>query len=413
MLDVNLIRENLNTLKESLEKRGRSIALVDVFLDLDARWRKAVSTLDADRAELNRLSKERNIEEAKRVKEHIKKLEAEVADLAVSRDTALAELPNILSPKVPRGKSMEENVVLREKGEKPKHPVKDYLAFAEEHDLIDIARASKVSGSRFGYLKREAALLEFALVRLAFDTLMKEGFIPVVPPVMIKPEPYAGIGRLSKDQIEERYFLPKDNLFLAGSAEHTIGSMHMDEVFEEKELPRRYVGFSTCFRREAGSYGKDTKGILRVHQFDKVEMFSFAKPEESEREHEFLLAMQEKLMKALELPYRVVELCAADIGFTDARAFDIETWIPSEGRYRETHSCSNTTDFQARGVNIKYKLATQNSKLKTDFVHMLNATRFAIGRTLIGMLENYQTKEGRVQLPKALADYVGFDSFGE
>jgi seryl-tRNA synthetase len=412
MIDITLIRENPEAVKKSLKARGLPVTLVDSFLTLDHEWREVVAALDEERGALKRLSVERNIPDAKRVKEKIKASEEKLRTLEAKRNEILFEFPNLLSEQVPEGKNADQNVVLKTVGEKPKHKPQDYLALAEQLDLIDIPRAAKVSGSRFGYLKREAVLLEFALVRLAFDMLTKEGFIPVIPPVMVKLEPYRGMGRLSKDQVEERYHVATDDLYLAGSAEHTIGPMHMDEVFEEKDLPRRYVGFSTCFRREAGSYGKDTKGILRVHQFDKVEMFSFTKPDESEQEHQFLLSMQEKLMAALELPYRVVELCAGELAFTDARAFDIETWIPSEGKYRETHSCSNTTDFQARGVNVKFRKALGAKHGATGFVHMLNATGIAIGRTLIAILENHQTKEGIVKLPKALAKYAGFDQIG-
>jgi len=227
-----------------------------------------------------------------------------------------------------------------------------------------------------------------------------------LPPVMIKPEVYEGIGRLAYDQKEEKYFLSDDNLYLIGSSEHTLAPIHMDEVLEEKDLPKRYVAFSTCFRREAGSYGKDTKGILRVHQFDKVELFSFSHPEKSEDEHKFLLSIQEKLMKKLELPYRVVEICTGDMGWTDARQYDIETWFPGMKEYRETHSCSNTTDFQSRGINAKFVDANKKKK----FVHTLNATAFAIGRMIIAIIENYQTKEGKIDIPKALREYIGKDS---
>jgi seryl-tRNA synthetase len=249
----------------------------------------------------------------------------------------------------------------------------------------------------------DLALMEFALVELAFKTLMKEEFTPVIPPVMIREEPYKGMGRLAAGQKEERYYIESDNLYLVGSGEHTMGPLHMNEVFAEKDLPKRYIGFSSCFRKEAGSYGKDTKGILRVHQFDKVEMFSFSTPDKSEEEHKFLLSMQERLMQALELPYRVMEICTGDMGWTDRRAFDVETWMPGEGKYRETHSCSNTTDFQARGINTKYK----NSAGKKEFVHMLNGTAFAIGRTLIAIIENNQTKEGTIKIPKVLQPFVG------
>ena len=362
---------------------------------------------DENRSQLNKFSKERNVEEAKKVKESIKNYELRIKDIEKNRIELLDQLPNIPAPDVPVGKDASENVVIRQVGEKPKGPVTDYLTLAENLDLIDVARASKVSGSRFGYLKREAALLELALTQFAFNFLTKEGFIPVVPPVMVKPEMMIGMGKIKFIEGKDAFYLPDDNLYLAGSAEHTIGPMHAGEVFDEKDLPRRYVGFSTCFRREAGSYGKDTRGILRVHQFDKVEMFSFSKPEESDKEHQFLVSMQEKMMKELELPYQVVQICTGDLGFGDAKQIDIETWLPSEGRYRETHSASNTTDFQARGLDIKYRLMPNDQRQTTQFVHMLNATALAIGRIIIAILENHQTNNEAVKIPKVLTEYIG------
>ena len=308
---------------------------------------------------------------------------------------------------VPEGKDESEKVVLREEGGRPKFKFqpKDYLEIAQNLDLIDVERAGKVSGTRFGYLKREAALLEFALVRLAFEALAKEGFIPVVPPVLIKTESMRGMGYIDTEaDKEERYSLEKDNLYLVGTSEQSIGPMHKDEILEEKELPKRYAAFSTCFRREAGSYGKDTKGILRVHQFDKVEMFSFCKPEDSKKEHQFLLSMEEKLMRLLKLPYRVVRLCAGDLSRPSAATFDIEAWMPGQDEYRETHSTSDTTDFQARRLNIRYK----NPKTgKNEFVHTLNGTAFAVGRMIIAILENCQQADGSVKIPEVLQKHMG------
>ncbi|MCL5733120.1 MAG: serine--tRNA ligase [Patescibacteria group bacterium] len=408
MIDQNLIRIEPEKVKEGLSAKRINPVLVDDFLTVDKKWRETVKKIDDGRAAQKQLSAERKIEESKKLKEEIRRLEGELVDLEKERDAVLNRFPNLPFPDVPRGKSEEENIVLREEGQKPKFEFspKDYLEIGEKLGLIDVKKAAEVSGSRFGYLERDAVLLEFGLVSLALETLTAEGFIPVIPPVMIKPEVYRGMGRLSTDQEEERYFLPKDDLYLVGSSEHTIGPLHRNDVFEEKDLPRRYVGFSTCFRREAGSYGKDTKGILRVHQFDKVEMFAYSKPEDSEREHKFLLSMQEKLVKKLELPYRVMEICTGDMGFTDARQFDVETWLPGQGKYRETNSCSNTTDFQARGTNVRYRPVSKDGKSKPEFVYMLNATAFAIGRVLIAIIENYQQKDGSVAVPKALQKYL-------
>jgi len=283
--------------------------------------------------------------------------------------------------------------------------VKNHLQIGEDLGLIDIKRAAKVSGTRFGYLKNEAVLLEFALVKFAFDSLIKYGFIPIVPPVLIKPDMMKAMGYIDTQQDRaEKYFLEKDNLYLVGTAEQSIGPMHQGEILKEKDLPKRYVGFSTAFREEAGSYGKDTKGILRVHQFDKIEMFSFCHPEKSKQEHKFLISLQEKLVQELKLPYQLVHLCSGDSARVSASTFDIEIWMPSENKYRETHSCSNCTDFQSRRLNIRYHNSKTN---KSEFVHTSNGTVFAIGRMLIAILENYQRKDGRIEVPKVLRKYLG------
>src|SRR3989344_1952239 len=274
MLDIKLLRETPEKVKAALEKKNLNPGLTDQFLNFDKEWRELTKQIDEARRSLNLLSKDRNVEEAKKVKETLKGLETAQNGIERSRGELLLKFPNIPFDDVPVGKDESKNRVIREVGKKPKHAGKDYLTLAEELDLIDVARAGKVAGSRFGYLKNEAVLLEFALVQLAFNTLRKRGFIPVIPPVLLKPDVMIGMGKAKFIEDDDAFFIPKDNLYLAGSAEHSIGPMHRDEIFEEKALPRRYVGFSTCFRREAGSYGKDTRGILRVHQFDKVEMFS-------------------------------------------------------------------------------------------------------------------------------------------
>lgn len=417
MLDITLLRKNSEALKTALKKKKVDGKLIDKFLKLDEEWRGKTAALDQLKAEQNSLSKEMSKEQsedlrskAQLLKKRVVEISAERDELEVKRDEVLSRLPNLPFEDVPTGADAAENRVVREVGTKPAFDFqpKDYLTLAEQLGLIDVKKAAEISGSRFGYLLREAALMEFALVRLAMDTLTQNGFTPVIPPVMIRPKVYEGMGRLAADQKEERYYLEKDELYLVGSAEHTMGPLHMNEVFDEQDLPRRYVGFSTCFRREAGTYGKDTKGILRVHQFDKVEMFVFSSPERSNDEHQLLLSMQEQLMQKLGLPYRVVEICTGDMGWTDARQFDIETWLPGQGEYRETHSCSNTTDFQSRGMNIKYRTKEQ----KKELIHMLNATAFAIGRTLIGILENYQTKDGTIVVPEVLRDFVGKKEIG-
>lgn len=420
MLDINLIRQNPEKVKEGVAKKGVKPSLVDDFLKFDKEWREITKKFDDLKAEQNglneKLAKERDevlINKAKELKESASAVGERKKILDEERQKIFQMFPNLPFENVPVGRDERENKILREVGKKKRFSFepKDYLTITEKLEIIDVKKSGEVAGSRFAYLKGDLVLLEFALVKLALEFLSRKGFLPVMPPVMIRPEVYEGMGRLAGDQKEERYFLEKDNLYLVGSSEHTMGPIHMNDVLDEKSLPRRYVAFSTCFRREAGSYGKDTKGILRVHQFDKVEMFSFTKSDSSDDEHKFLLSMQEKLMSFLDLPYRVVEICTGDMGFTDAKQYDIETWLPGQesedgkgrGRYRETNSCSNTTDFQARGVNVKSK----NRDGKTDYAHMLNATGFAIGRVLIAIIENYQKEDGSIDVPKALRKYVG------
>lgn len=410
-LDINFIRTQGNLVREGLLKKKNDPKLVDKFLKLDDEWKIKNTAIDQLNAERKQLSKElatqksdSTLKKADILKESVAKLEKEFTILSAKRDELLERFPNLPSADAPVSEGESGNLVVREVGEKPMFDFspKDYLTLGENLGIINVKKAAEVSGSRFGYLLGDAALLEIALIQFSFRLLVKHGFIPVIPPVMIKPEMYAGMGRLAHDQKEERYFLEKDNLYLIGSAEHTLGPLQGNEILEEKDLPRRYVGFSTCFRREAGSYGKDTKGILRVHQFDKVEMFVFAHPEHSRTEHEQLLAIQEELWQALKIPYRVVEISTGDMGWTDAKQYDVEAWLPGQNVYREMGSCSNTTDFQARGINAKYK--TKNGE--KNFVHMLNATGLAIGRTIIAIMENFQTKEGTIVIPQALQEFM-------
>ena len=426
MLDVNLIRKNPEEVKRGIASKNAKESLVDDFLKLDVEWREQVKAIDEKRAELRKLSTRKlegaELEQAKRIKEQVKNEEVKLPDIEKKRATILKQIPNPPLPNVPVGKDESGNQTLREVGKKPSFnfPFKDYVELGEDLDLIDTERAGKVSGTRFGYLKREAAILEFGLAQMVIDFVTNEknikkiikreklaleprAFIPIVPPVLIKPESMEAMGYVERGG-DEIYFIEKDQLYLVGTSEQSIGPMHSGEVFEKKQLPLRYVGFSTCFRREAGSHGKDTRGILRVHQFDKLEMFTICAPENSADEHKLLLAIEEQLMQMLGLPYRVLNICTGDLGDPAAAKYDIEVWLPGQndkkGQYRETHSTSNTTDYQARRLNIKMKPDNQ-------FVHMLNGTAFAIGRILIAILENYQTKDGSVKVPKILKKYTG------
>lgn len=417
MLDIKFIRKNPNKVKEGCQKKQVQVD-IDKLLELDKKRREILQALEDMRAQKNKANKEIQKAKDKKVREKIilemkeldknsDRITTTLKEIEKELNSLMLQIPNLPQDDVPVGKDEKENKVIKTVGQIPKFDFKpkDYMEIAKNFDLIDTERASKVSGSRFGYLKREAALIEIALVKFAFDTLLKEGFIPVVPPVLIRPEMMKGMGYIdTEEDLAERYFLEKDKLFLVGTAEQSIGPMHSNEIFLEKELPKRYAGFSSCFREEAGAYGKDTKGILRVHQFDKVEMFSFSLPEKSKEEHLFLLKMAENLMQSLKLPYRVVQLCTGDLSRPSAATFDIETWLPGQNKYRETHSISNCTDFQARRLNIRYR--AKDGKL--NFVHTLNGTAFAIGRTLIAIIENYQQKDGSIKIPEVLHPYLSF-----
>ncbi len=411
MLDVNLIRQNPEIVKEGIKKKNYPESLVDEFLAIDEEWRKLTEETDSLRSQQKKLSEERKIEEAKALKEKIQSLEDSLRSTEEKRKQALNKFPNLPFDDVPVGKDDSENVEIKKVGDLPKWDFtpKDYMELGGNLGIIDTETASKTSGSRFGYLKGGAAMLEFALVKLAMEIAGKHGFVPVVPPVMIKSEMMKAMGYIDRhEDQDETYFLEKDDLYLVGTSEQSIGPMHAGEIFDEKDLPKRYVGFSTCFRREAGSYGKDTKGILRVHQFDKIEMFSFCNPENSKQEHELILGIEEELMQALKLPYHVLKICTGDLGSPAAAKYDVETWVPNENKYRETHSTSNCTDFQARRLNIRYKDKQQTNK----FIHTLNGTAFAIGRMLIAIIENYQQKDGLILVPEVLRGYMGVEKIG-
>ena len=404
MLDINFVKENQDLVKKGTKDKGYDSAIVDRVLKVDDARRDLIGKIETLRAERNKLTKY-DVEKGKEIKEELRKLEPDLNAIEEELKNLLYQIPNPPASDVPLGKDESENVELRKWGKVKKFDFQAKASFelGEILDVIDTKRGSKVSGTRFGYLKNEAVILEFALINFAFEKLLKENFIPIIPPAMISLESMTGMGYLENGGQENMYVLEKDKMVLVGTAEQSIGPMHKDEILLEKELPKRYVGFSSCFRREAGSYGKDTKGIFRVHQFNKVEMFSFAKPEDSDKEHEYLLSLEEKLIQELELPYRVVKMCSGDLGHPAARKYDIEAWFPSENRYRETHSVSTCADYQARRLNTKFR--TKDGKI--EFVHMLNGTAFS-ERPILAILENYQQKDGTVEIPKVLQKYTGF-----
>ncbi len=415
MLDLKTLKDNLQSTEKSLKKRGIKLDLDSLFV-LDKKRREHIQDIEKIRekqnesgktiSQLKGKEKEELISEIRPLVQKEKVLKTELEIIDENLNNKILSLPNLPRKDVPDGRDEADNKVIKIVGKKPRFSfkAKDYLALSEKLDIIDVKRAAKVSGSRFGYIKNEAARLEFALIQFAFDNLVEHGFKPVVPPVLISEEAMKGMGYLEGDGEQETYRYKEDNLYLVGTSEHSIGPMHMNEILNENDLPLRYVGFSTCFRREAGSYGKDTKGIIRVHQFDKVEMFCYSEPDKSDEEQEFILSLQENFVKKLKLPYRVISVCAGDLSYPSARTYDLECWIPSENKYRETHSTSNCTDYQARRLKIRYRTKSGNK-----FVHTLNGTAFAIGRTLIAIIENYQQKDGSIIVPDVLQKYCNIE----
>ncbi|MGE5041871.1 MAG: serine--tRNA ligase [Candidatus Levyibacteriota bacterium] len=415
MLDLKFIRENPEVVKQDAQKKGVDVD-VEKVLELDKKYRELNTQVQELQAKRNIAAKDRNIEEGKRIKEELDGLESSLKIVKLELEQELLKIPNLPAPEVPLG-GEDDFEVIKTVGEPRKFDfkIRDHLELGEMLDIIDVARAAKVSGARFAYLKNEAVFLELALVQFALDTLRKDGFTPVFPPVLIKNEITKGLGYWTPENKTNYYVTQnveevekgqeaENALYLIGTAEHALVPMHTDETFKAADLPKRYVGFSPAFRRESGSYGKDTRGILRVHQFEKVEMVSFAKPEDDELELGKLTALAEKFMEELGLSYRVVRLASRDISFPAAETRDIETWMPAQNKYRETHSISTTGQFQARRLNIKYQ-----EKDKKEFVTILNGTAFAIGRTLIAILENYQQADGSVVVPPVLQKYTGFD----
>lgn len=414
MLDIKFIRENPEVVKQDAAKKGATVP-VEEILDLDKKYRELNTSVQNLQAKRNAAAKERNIEEGKKIKEELENLETELKNTKAQLDLELLKIPNLPLPEVPVG-GEDDFEVIKTVGD-PKvfdFTPRDHLELGEMLDIIDVARAAKVSGARFTYLKNEAVFLELALVQYAFEKLREQNFTPVFPPVLIKNEITQGLGYWTPENKTNYYVTQnveevekgkesENSLYLIGTAEHALVPMHADETLKNLDLPKRYVGFSSAFRRESGSYGKDTRGILRVHQFEKVEMVSFVKPEDDEMELATLTAIAEKFMEELGLSYRVIRLASRDISFPAAETRDIETWMPAQNKYRETHSISTTGTFQSRRLNIKYQ-----DKDKKDYVAILNGTAFAIGRTIIAILENYQKEDGTVVIPEVLRKYTGF-----
>jgi seryl-tRNA synthetase len=387
---------------------------LDELLGLDQRRRDLLPEVEGLRAERNDVSDaigaakregadaEDAIARMREVAARIKVLEAELAEVEAARDELAARLPNPPDPAAPDGETDEDAVVLREVGERtePDFEVRDHLEIGRSLGLIETEKAAQASGARFAYLLGDLVLVELALIRFAVEVAGEEGFMPVVPPVLVREEPLYGTGFFPGER-EMIYEIERDELFLVGTSEVSLAALHADQIVAADELPLRYAGISTCFRREAGAAGKDTRGIFRVHQFDKVEMFSFVLPEESGIEHERLLSIQERILGLLEIPYRVVDIPVGDLGAPAARKFDCEAWIPSQGRYRELTSTSNTTDYQARRLDARFR---RGEGRPPEPLHTLNGTAVAVGRTLIAILENAQRADGSVGIPAALVE---------
>ena len=414
MIDINVLRDDPATLQESLDRRGMDLD-VSELARMDAELRRVrheSETLRSEQREAGKRiallsgdEKESAIAEMGRVSERFKELSSRADELQEEFDARWVTVPNLVDATAADGHTDADNVEIARSGEVRGFDFepRDHATLGESLDVIDTDRGAKVSGSRFGYLKGRAVLLELALVRFAMDILLEAGFTPMAPPVLVREQALFGTGFFPGDR-EQVYEVPADDLFLVGTSEVPMAAYHADEILESDELPIRYAGFSTCFRREAGTYGKDTAGIFRVHQFDKVEMFTFVLPEESPDEHERLLAIERRIVDAYEIPYRVVNVAAGDLGSSAAKKYDIEAWFPTQETYREVTSCSNTTDFQSRRLKIRHR-----AEKGTELVHTLNGTAVAVGRSILAIFENHQQADGSVVIPEALRPYAGFD----
>ena len=411
MLDPAILKNDIESLELNLERRNLDIDLKELTaldelrreLRFEAeKLRSEQKTLGKQIASADEKTKNELLDQASQMSEKVKEL-FEKVDLADKNFMNIwIKIPNLISTTSPDGTSDKENSEIKKFGEiRNINNPKDHLEIAESLGLIDVQKASEVSGSRFSYLFGDLVKIEFNLVLWAMQQLSDKGFKPTIPPVLVRENALYGTG-FFPDDAEQVYEIPNDDLYLVGTSEVPLAALHSNEILDTATLPIRYAGFSTCFRREAGTYGKDTTGIFRVHQFDKVEMFSFCDPEKSEEEHKFILSVEEELLQALEIPYRVVDVCAGDLGSSASKKYDIEAWIPSQQAYREVTSCSNTTDFQARRLNIRGKADGE-----TNVLHTLNGTAIAVGRILIALIENNQTEDGKVEFSDSVAEIIG------
>ncbi|MEM3458069.1 MAG: serine--tRNA ligase [Candidatus Bathyarchaeia archaeon] len=419
MLDIKLIRENPELVRSNLLRRGdaENLRMLDELIDYDKKWRQGLTRLNELRHErklvtmqiagLKKKGKDaaKELSKAKVIDAEITSLERQVNECEEKVRYYLLRLPNLLHESVPTGKDEHDNVPIRKWGKIPKFsfPVKDHIDLSLTLDVMDIERAGKVAGARFFYLKNEAVLLDMALMNFAIEEMVKKKYTPIEPPFMMRRKAYEGVTALS-DFEDVLYKIENEDLYMIATSEHPIAAMFMDEVLKADDLPLKFVGISTNFRKEAGAHGKDTRGIFRVHQFNKVEQFIFCRPEDSWKFHEELIQNAEELVQKLGLPYHVVNVCTGDIGTVAAKKYDIEVWMPAQNAYREIISCSNCTDYQARRLNIRYR--EKEGEAPKGFVHTLNSTALA-SRTMVAILENYQQKDGSVVIPEVLRKYMG------
>lgn len=417
MLDPRILKENPEAVREMLEKRNMSDFPIEELIMLHRlrgefivktqKLRQQKNLLSESVASKKKSQKDASLEldKMKEVSALLNQTESEAIQIEEKFNQLMLTLPNMLSDTVPFGKDEQDNVVVRQNGSiiRPNFNPKDHIDLATTLDLVDLSRAAKVSGARFYFLKNELVKMNQALVNFALDFLSQHDYTLIQPPYMIRKEPMVGSVILN-DFEDVIYKIEEEDLYMIGTSEHAIAGMHMDEILEGIRLPIRYAGFSSCFRKEAGAHGKDMKGIFRVHQFEKVEQFSYCRPDESWREHERMIALSEEFFKQLGIPYRVMLLCSGDIGKISAKTYDIEAWMAGQNAYREIVSCSNCLDYQARRLGIRFR---DKANEETRLVHTLNSTLVATERTMVAILENFQTSMGRVEIPKVLQKYMG------
>ncbi|MEM2872716.1 MAG: serine--tRNA ligase [Nitrososphaerales archaeon] len=422
MLDIKFVRENQDLIRKMLEMRNMSVPLDDLIksdkerrdlITITQRLKHKKNLVSLRIAELKRENKDaqKEIEEMKKLSDEISMADAKIKDLEQKIQDIMMIIPNIPDKTVPQGKDENDNVEIRRWGELPRFDFqpKDHIDLGLDLELIDVERAAKVAGARFYYLKGDLVLLNLALIRFGLEFMKKKGFTVIQTPYMLRREVVAGCVALS-DFEDAIYKIEEEDLYLLATSEHAIAGLHKDEILDGRQLPLKYAGISPCYRKEAGAHGRDTKGIFRVHQFEKVEQFVFSRPEDSWKEHELLIKNAEEIFQLLGIPYRIMNVCIGDLGTVAAKKYDLEAWLPGQGKYREMVSCSNCLDYQARRLNIKYR---DKPNEKPSFVHTLNSTAIATERALIAIMENYQEKDGSIRVPEVLKPYMnGLEAIG-